>query len=130
MPELIVLLVGEPTFVVAYAVFGMVGFGATLIAAPLLAQVLPLTTVVPAMALTDLVAAWTNGFRLGAQVVRAEVLRLVPAMLIGSALGAWILFAVPLRTLMLLLGAFVVLYALNGLRPKLPAPRLGPRWAW
>jgi uncharacterized membrane protein YfcA len=125
-----VLLVGEPTFVVAYAVFGMAGFGATLVAAPLLAQVLPLTTVVPVMALTDFVAAWTNGFRLGAHVVRAEVLRLVPFMLLGSALGALVLFSVPVRTLMLLLGVFVVLYALNGLRPKPPQRPLGPRWAW
>lgn len=130
MPDLIVLLVAEPTLVVAYVVFGMVGFGTTLVSAPILAHVLPLSTVVPALALTDFVAAWANGFRLGAHVARKEVLRLVPAMVIGSAFGAWLLFAVPVRTLMLLLGAFVVLYALNGLRPQLPKPNLGPGWAW
>lgn len=130
MPDLIVLLVAEPTLVVAYVVFGMVGFGTTLVSAPILAHVLPLSTVVPALALTDFVAAWANGFRLGAHVAGKEVLRLVPAMFIGSALGAWMLFAVPVRTLMLLLGAFVVLYALNGLRPQQPKPPLGPRWAW
>ncbi len=130
MPDLIVLLVAEPTLVVAYVVFGMVGFGTTLVSAPILAHVLPLSTVVPALALTDFVAAWANGFRLGAHVARKEVLRLVPAMVIGSALGAWLLFSVPVRTLMLLLGSFVVLYALNGLRPKAPQPPLAPGWAW
>jgi uncharacterized membrane protein YfcA len=130
MPDLLVLLVAEPTLVVAYTVFGMVGFGTTLVAAPIVAHVLPLSTLVPALALTDFAASITNGFRLGAHVVRKEVLRLVPAMVIGSAIGAWLLFAVPVRTLMLLLGIFVVLYALNGLRPKPPQPPLAPGWAW
>ena len=130
MPDLIVLLVAEPTLVVAYAVFGMVGFGTTLVSAPLLAHVLPLSTVIPALALTDFVASGTTGLRLGAHVVTRELLALLPAMVIGSALGAWLLFAVPVRALMLLLGIFVVLYALNGLRPKPPQPRLSPHWAW
>jgi uncharacterized membrane protein YfcA len=130
MPDLTVLLVSEPTLAVAYVVFGMVGFGTTLVAAPILAHVLALSTVVPALALTDFVAAWTNGFRLGAHVVGKEVARLVPPMLLGSALGAWALFAIPVRTLMLLLGVFVVLYALNGLRPQRPRPPIAPRWAW
>jgi hypothetical protein len=130
MPDLLVLLVAEPTLVVAYTVFGMVGFGTTLVAAPIVAHVLPLSTLVPALALTDFAASITNGFRLGAHVVRKEVLRLVPPMVIGSAIGAWLLFAVPVRTLMLLLGIFVVLYALNGLRPKAPQPSLAPGWAW
>jgi uncharacterized membrane protein YfcA len=130
LPDLIVLLVAEPTLAVAYVVFGMVGFGTTLVSAPILAHVLPLSTVVPALALTDFVASWANGFRLGAHVVRKEVLRLVPAMVIGSAIGAWLLFAVPVRTMMLLLGVFVVLYAINGLRPKAPQPPLAAAWAW
>lgn len=130
VPDLLVLLVAEPTLVVAYVVFGMVGFGTTLVAAPVLAHVLPVSTVIPALALTDFAAASTNGLRLGAHVARAEVLRLLPAMVAGSALGAWILFAVPVNTLMLLLGAFVVLYALNGLRPKPPQAPIPRAWAW
>ena len=69
-PDLIVLAVAEPTLVVAYVVFGMVGFGTTLVSAPILAHVLPLSSVVPALALTDFIASWTNGFRLGAHVDR------------------------------------------------------------
>ena len=34
LPDLIVLLVAEPTVMVAYVVFGMVGFGTTLVSAP------------------------------------------------------------------------------------------------
>lgn len=130
MPEFATLLIAEPTLVVAYLVFGMVGFGTTLVAAPVLAHVLPVSTVVPALALTDFVAASASGFRLGPQVVKTELWRLVPAMLGGSAFGAWVLFAVPVPTLMLLLGVFVVVYALNGLRRKAARPMLAPRWAW
>ena len=43
----------------------MVGFGTTLVAAPVLAHVLPVSTVVPALALTDFIAASSSGFRLG-----------------------------------------------------------------
>ncbi len=130
MPDLLVLLVAEPTLVIAYVIFGLVGFGTTLVSAPLLAHVLPVTVVVPALALTDFIAAWTNGTRLGADIVRREVMRLVPPMFVGSALGAWILFAVPVKALMLMLGVFVVLYALNGLRPQQAKPPLAAGWAW
>ena len=130
MPDLITLLVAEPTVAVAYMVFGIVGFGSTLVAAPVLAHVMPVTTLVPMLALTDFIASATNGFRFSSQLVRTELFRLMPAMLAGSALGAYILFAVPLHTLMLLLGIFVVLYALNGLRPQAACARLSPHWAW
>ncbi|MGE0497640.1 MAG: sulfite exporter TauE/SafE family protein [Ramlibacter sp.] len=130
LPDLITLLVAEPTLVVGYLVFGMIGFGTTLVAAPVLAHVLAVSTVVPALALTDFLAACTNGLRLGPLVARREVLRLVPSMFAGSAFGAWILFSVPVRTLMLALGVFVVLYALNGLRPKAQKPPLAAAWAW
>ena len=87
MPDLSVLLLAEPTLVVAYVVFGMVGFGTTLVSAPILAHVLPLSTVVPALALTDFVASWANGFRLGAHVSRKELLALLPAMALGLYIG-------------------------------------------
>lgn len=133
MPDFLTLLFAEPVMTVAYVVFGMVGFGSTLIAAPMLAHLLPVTTVVPALALSDMVAAWSNGWRLSRHVARRELYRLVPALFAGSALGAWLLFTLPLKLLMPLLGGFVVLYALNGLRPRAqhaPHASLAPRWAW
>lgn len=133
MPDLATLLFAEPVITVAYVVFGLVGFGSTLVSAPLLAHLLPVSTVVPALALTDLVASWSNGWRLSEHVARRELWRLVPWLLAGSALGAWLLFTLPVKLLMPLLGAFVVLYALKGLwlRPQRAKPAtLSPRWAW
>lgn len=133
MPDLSTLLFAEPVLTLAYVVFGVVGFGSTLVGAPLLAHVLPVTTVVPVLAITDLLAAWSNGWRLSRDVVRAELRRMLPAMFAGSTLGAWLLFTLPLRWLIPLLGGFVVLYALRGLRQRArrTAHRpLAPRWAW
>lgn len=129
-PDLSVLLVSWPAVTAGYVVFGMVGFGTTLVALPIIAHVLPLSTAVPALALTDFAAALGNGLRLNADVVRREVWRLVPPMVMGSAVGAYILFAVPVRALMLALGIFIFLYALNGLRPKARVQPASAGWAW
>ncbi|MBU0588363.1 MAG: sulfite exporter TauE/SafE family protein [Gammaproteobacteria bacterium] len=130
MPDFLTLLVAEPAVVVAYIVFGMVGFGSTLIAAPVLAHVLPVTTVIPSIAMTDLVAAWSNGLRLSKDVAKPELIRLAAALLIGSSIGAWLLFTLPIKHLMTMLGVFVMLYALNGLRHHEPKPPLTLNWAW
>ncbi len=133
MPELSTLAYAEPVVVLAYVVLGLVGFGSTLVGAPLLAHLLPVSTVVPALAVTDMLASWSNGWRLSQHVVRRELWRLVPPLFAGSAVGAWLLFTLPLPWLMPLLGGFVVLYALNGLRPRAAyhwSPPLAPRWAW
>jgi Predicted permeases len=130
MPHWTVLLVAEPAYFIAYVIFAMVGFGTTLVAAPLVAHVIPLPTLVPAQALMDLIASVGNGIRLNAHVARGEVYRLVPAMLLGSVIGAYALFAVPIKFLMLTLGVFVTLYAANNLRPKHLPPPISGHWAW
>lgn len=133
MPDFATLAFVEPIVVLAYLVLGLVGFGSTLVGAPLLAHVLPVSTVVPVFAVTDLVASLSNGWRLSEHVVRRELWRLVPPLFAGSALGAWLLFTLPVHWLMPLLGGFVVLYALNNLRPREAyhwALPLSPRWAW
>lgn len=132
LPDLLTLALAEPVITIAYIVFGLVGFGSTLVSAPLLAHLLPVSTIVPTLALTDMAASWSNGWRLSEHVARRELWRLVPWLCLGSALGAWLLFTLPVKLLMPLLGAFVVLYALRGLRPQTHTSRkeLDPRWAW
>jgi uncharacterized membrane protein YfcA len=133
MPDFSTLVIAEPVVTLAYVVLGLVGFGSTLVGAPLLAHLLPVSLVVPAFAVTDLLASLSNGWRLSEHVVRKELWRLVPPLFAGSTVGAWLLFTLPVRWLMPLLGTFVVLYALHALRPRaayhwsLPLP---PRWAW
>ncbi len=52
-PEMAICFV---TLLFAYLVFGMAGFGSALIATPVLAMYLPLSMIVPILALIDLTA--------------------------------------------------------------------------
>lgn len=105
----------------AYVIFGITGFGTALIAGPALTQFMPLSRVVPMLAMLDFVAAVINVMRDGKQADLPELKRLVPLMMIGSGVGAAILLKTTPEVLLLMLGVFVVaysLYSLSGLKPQ------------
>jgi uncharacterized protein len=129
VPDAAVLAIALPVLAIAYTVFGMVGFGSALIAAPLLAHVMPVATLIPLLALLDLAGASLNGFKLGSHVARPEVRRLAPGSVLGSLVGVAALVVVAPRAMMLALGAFVVLYALYSLVAAPPAGRVGAGWS-
>jgi uncharacterized membrane protein YfcA len=114
---------------VAYTIFGVTGFGSALIAAPVLAQAMPISTIVPLLAILDLTAAITNGFRIDAKANRGELMLLFPAMAIGSLIGAALLFYVPTRSLMLALGIFIIAYAVWGFLMPQSTSRIARGWA-
>ncbi|HEY4373564.1 MAG TPA: sulfite exporter TauE/SafE family protein [Burkholderiales bacterium] len=99
----------------AYVVFGITGFGATVIIVPLLAQVLPLKFLVPLCVTLDLSAFILLSAKSGGKIDRAEVRWVLPFMLIGIALGAFTLAKAPERTLILGLGIFITGYAVLSL---------------
>jgi len=105
------ILIFAPLIVfAAYVVFGISGFGSTLIAVPLLAHLFPLKFVVPFFVILDCVGAINMGLRLRADVMRRELMLLIPFMAAGIIAGVWLL--VQLRPELLLggLGVFVVLF--------------------
>lgn len=113
----------------AYTVFGLTGFGASIVAIPLLAQFLPLRAAVPMMLLFDLVAGLLLGLKNRRSIARQELLRLVPFLLVGMAAGVYLLVRAPERSLLAVLGLFAVLYASwNLLRKQTLAP-VSPGWA-
>ena len=112
-----------------YVIFGMVGFGATITNAPLLAQLLPLRFVVPLTLLLDLFASITLGARMRGQADRAELRRILPATGLGLALGLFLLIRLPERVLLLLLGCFVLYAGFSSLARRPGAARLHPAWA-
>ena len=111
---------------VAYVIFGIAGFGTALVAAPVLAYVMPVAQIVPLLALLDCSAALLNLARDGHAANRAELRRLVPFLLIGSLIGAALLLRVRADLLPPVLGTFVTVYALWSLFGKLPATQLAP----
>ena len=97
--------------VLAYTVFGLTGFGASITAMPLLAYLFPLRFAVPLMLIFDICATLLLGLKNRGAVDRRELLRLIPFMLVGMVLGVTLLVKAPERALLFLLGTFVLAYA-------------------
>ena len=113
----------------AYVVFGIAGFGTALVAGPVLAQFVPVATIVPLLALLDCVAASVNVARDGKAADIGELRRLVPAMVLGSLGSAAMLLLGQPRVLLLALGLFAVGYAIYVLSGFKSDARFSPRAA-
>jgi len=127
-PPLQTLALAFPAVVVGYTIFGVAGFGAALISAPVLAHALPVATIVPLLAMLDIVAASINGFRLSDKLARRELAFLVPLMAAGSIAGIYLLLIIPPVPMMLGLGLFVVAYAVYSMAAPPPASVISRGW--
>ena len=116
----------------AYVVRGMSGFGAGLVATPLLAFLLPMSTVVPTTALIVFVLFVFLTLRDRHQVLWDEFRRLLIPTLVGVAGGLYLFAMLDNRLLMKLLGGFLVAYAaymLIAQRVGIKQLRLSEKWA-
>lgn len=95
----------------AYVVRGMSGCGAGLVATPLLAFLLPMSTVVPATALLVFVLFVFLTLRDRHQVLWDEFRRLLMPTLAGVAGGLYLFALLDNRLLLKLLGGFLLAYA-------------------
>lgn len=114
---------------VAYTVYGLTGFGAAIIAIPLLAHFFPLRFAVPMMLVFDLFAGFLLGLKNRKHLDRNELLRLLPFLLLGMAAGVTVLMHASERWLLLVLGIFVLSYASWSLLSKAVPVPVSPRWA-
>lgn len=113
----------------AYTVFGLTGFGASITAMPLLALLFPLRFAVPLMLIFDVCATLLLGLKNRGVVDRRELLRLIPFMLAGMALGVTLLVNAPERALLFVLGSFVLSYAGWSLLYRRGTKTLATGWA-
>lgn len=126
----IVLAVLAAVAFVGSIVFGLTGFGAALITIPVATHFVPLPFALALFALMDLGNAFRIGLENPRNAVRAEWLRLVPMILVGTVLGVALLVNLPRRWGMLALGGFVLAFAVTSLlRPEARAT-IGRGWAW
>lgn len=123
------LLAAAAAVTLAYTVYGLTGFGASIVAIPLLAQFLPLRFAVPMLLLFDLVAGLLLGLKNRRSIDKPEVLRLVPYLLMGMVAGVYLLAQAPERWLLAVLGLFAVFYALWKLLRRPSAAPLATLWA-
>lgn len=110
--------------------FGITGFGAALVTIPLATHLVPLKFALALFVLADLAAALRVGFENPKNAVRAEWTRLVPMILVGTALGVTLLVNLPRAAGMLLLGLFVVAFGALTLLPRAHTRVISPAWAW
>jgi len=99
----------------AYVVFGITGFGATVIIVPLLAQVLPLKFLVPLCVVLDLAAFVLLRAKSSSRRSGPELAWLLPPMLVGMVAGVFVLTAAPEKWLLLGLGVFITCFAIYSL---------------
>jgi uncharacterized membrane protein YfcA len=113
----------------AFFIRGIAGFGSGLVAIPLLALFLPLTVVVPAIALLDYAAAAMHGIHHRERIVWRDLLPLLPFTLAGSLTALYLLHRVDTAYLNNALGAFILVYALYSLSGIAPHQRHSRGWA-
>jgi len=114
---------------VTYLVFGMTGFGSTLLALPLLVHLMPLKFAVPMLLLLDVVAGLLLISRARRGLRLDELGPLLPFMLAGIALGLTLLIRLPEAPLLGALGVLLVAYAGYGVLRRSGPPRLSRAWS-
>jgi uncharacterized protein len=99
-------LVAPLVIILGYTVFGLSGFGSTAITVPILAHFLPISYLVPLMALLDLASALLVGGKSREHVSKAELRTILPFIFIGFIIGGTVLVGVPDKWLRIALGIF------------------------
>lgn len=98
-----------------YIAFGLTGFGSSIIAIPLLAQIIPLKLAVPMMLLMDMVAGFFVGAKNSRDIDRAELKGLAPWIALGMIAGLPLLVNAPEPILLAVLGVFAIVQAVRNL---------------
>ncbi len=113
--------------IVAFFVRGIAGFGSGLIAIPLLAQLLPLSVVVPLVGLLDYLASTSHGVKHRQAIVWRDLLPLLPFTFAGVLTALYLFHTLDGDLLRKALGAFILLYAFYTLLSSGPGFH-GRRW--
>ncbi len=111
-------------------IFGITGFGSALVTIPLATHFVPLPMALALFAVTDVACSFSVGLENARNAVRSEWQRLVPMILVGTALGVTLLVNLPQKAGMVLLGGFVLSYALYSLARRASTKTLRPGWGW
>lgn len=123
------LIVVAPLVLVgAYVVFGLSGFGSTIIAVPILAHFLPISYIVPCLALIDCVSATFIGRTSREHLAKDEIKRLLPFMFVGFVVGVTVLVKVPDAYLRAALGILAVAVGVHSILNPVLTRRISRWW--
>jgi len=111
----------------AYVLRGATGFGAGVVAIPLLALVMPLTVVIPVITTLGIVASLGQSVQEFRHVDWRALRGLALPSAVGLALGLWLFASLDQALLLKVFAAFIIVYGFWGLLPRRPAWRVAPR---
>ncbi|OFZ91209.1 MAG: hypothetical protein A2V78_03820 [Betaproteobacteria bacterium RBG_16_64_18] len=111
-------------------VYGITGFGSALVTIPLATHFVPLPFALAVFVLQDFSSAVRVATENPRNAVKAEVVRMVPIMIVGTVLGATLLVSLPRKANMLALGTFVLLYGAWSLARRGMPGKVGTGWAY
>ncbi|SAL77662.1 Sulfite exporter TauE/SafE [Caballeronia arvi] len=123
------LLIAGLSVSVGYFVYGLTGFGSSIVAIPVLTQVIALRTATPVMLILDLAAGVLVGMRGIRLVSTSELRRLMPWLVIGLLSGVFVLVAAPEGPLKLLLGGTLLIYSTWRLVSRQSFGTIRPAWS-
>jgi uncharacterized membrane protein YfcA len=107
----------------SYALRGATGFGAGVVAIPLLLLALPLHTVIPLVTAMGMVASLGQALHQRRHVDARALVRLVIPTLIGVGAGLWLFAALDTKILLRALAVFIMGYAVSPYLPWRPTVR-------
>lgn len=110
-----------------YALRGATGFGAGVVAIPMLALVLPLNVVIPVITTLGIVASLGQSLQEFRHVDWRALRGLALPSAIGLALGLWLFASLDQALLLRAFAAFIIAYGLWSLVPRAPAATVPPR---
>jgi uncharacterized protein len=113
----------------AYTIRGITGFGSGLIAIPLLALFMPLTTAVPLIVLLDYVASASQGLTHRKAIQWKDLLPLLPFSLLGVILALFLFQSLEMQLLIHGFAVFLLLFAIYSLLTFTPKSRPSVLWA-
>lgn len=113
----------------AYFMFGVSGFGSSLVAVPLLSFLMPLRSAVMLALTLDLISAIALSKKENRHVRNAEIKILLPFLVLGIVIGALLLARVRNEPLLVALGVFVTAVGTKILFFGRPKEGISRRWS-
>lgn len=110
-------------------IFGITGFGSALLTIPLAIHLVPLPFALAMFSVLDCSSAWRVGLENPKAAVASEWKRLLPAVVVGTAVGMTLLVNLPRNAAMLALGVFVLAVAISNLVSGASVRTVSRGWA-
>lgn len=120
---------GLAVIALCYVVFGITGFGASLMTVPVLSHFYPVPFVLALACILDLSSSVLLGWRRRKEADKAELTWVLPFSLIGAAAGVTLLVNLPKTAIVIAIGLFIVIYGVYGLVAPAPKRRVSRAWA-